>query len=222
MKQIVEIWWKVWFSLLTSGWKALLSKSLSSSSTEVTLLLSLLSVSLLSMLLVSASVFSCPAGPTIERITGSRRRPWNRPNTTVSTNTYTGRGKDNCYVNTWEPALKNVRNVWDVEAPNNTKARNVVNPPLKTAGPMDSTLCIAFSTRDPGIRVLQISEVNVKPYLVLPCRHGQYGQSSPHTDLWQSQCWYRRWCQWWCSRSGENQQCQWGWSQQYLEPWDRS
>jgi hypothetical protein len=63
------------------------------------------------MLSLSVSLFSCPTGPMQDRITGSRRRPWNRPNTTVSTNTCTCQGKDNYYVNTWQPALKNVRNV---------------------------------------------------------------------------------------------------------------
>jgi hypothetical protein len=40
--------------------------------------------------------------------------------------------------------LKNVRKICDVENPSNAKARNVVKPPLKTAGPISST---AFSAR---------------------------------------------------------------------------
>jgi hypothetical protein len=40
--------------------------------------------------------------------------------------------------------LKNVRNICEVEKPSRARARKVVNPPLKTAGPISST---AFSDR---------------------------------------------------------------------------
>ena len=46
----------------------------------------------------------------------------NNPNTTVRVNT-----------------LKKVRKTWPVDREQSTSARNVVNPPFRTAGPMEST-----------------------------------------------------------------------------------
>ena len=41
--------------------------------------------------------------------------------------------------------LKNVMNTWEEEKLHKTRARNVVSPPLKTAGPMLAMASIAFS-----------------------------------------------------------------------------
>ena len=71
-------------------------------------------------------------GPNMERIVGKKTRPWNNPNKTVNTKT-----------------LKNVTKTWEVEAPSRTNARNVVMPPLNTAGPIVAMACTAFSFLEP-------------------------------------------------------------------------
>ena len=45
--------------------------------------------------------------------------------------------------------LKNVMKVWDVEVPQRMRARNVVRPPLRTAGPIFSRLVMVLSSRLP-------------------------------------------------------------------------
>ena len=42
------------------------------------------------------------------------------------------------------PTLKNVRKICEVEKPSSARARKVVNPPLKTAGPISSTALSAL------------------------------------------------------------------------------
>ena len=45
--------------------------------------------------------------------------------------------------------LKNVTNVWDVDQPQMRSAKNVVTPPLSTAGPITSRLLRVFCSREP-------------------------------------------------------------------------
>ena len=45
--------------------------------------------------------------------------------------------------------LKKVRKVWEVEPERRTRARKVVTPPFKTAGPIASTALTALSLFDP-------------------------------------------------------------------------
>ena len=79
-----------------------------------------------------SSVASSISGPTRERSTGSKTSPWKSPKTTVRTKT-----------------LKKVRKVWEVEPARRTRARKVVTPPFKTAGPIASTALTARSLFDP-------------------------------------------------------------------------
>jgi hypothetical protein len=48
------------------------------------------------------------------------------------------------------PTLKNVRKICDEEKPKRAKARKVVKPPLKTAGPMFETASSDLSSREPS------------------------------------------------------------------------
>jgi len=75
---------------------------------------------------------SSSRGPRWARRTGSKTRPWNKPNTTVRTNT-----------------LKKVTKTCDVEKPSRTRAIRVVTPPLRTAGPIVATALPALSAELP-------------------------------------------------------------------------
>ena len=77
-------------------------------------------------------------------MTGSRTTPLNNPNTTVRVNT-----------------LKKVRKTWPVDREHSTSARKVVNPPLRTAGPMEST----------ASTVLQVLHFLLAVSILVSCLH---------------------------------------------------
>ena len=62
------------------------------------------------------------AGPSRLSSTGRNTRPWYRPNVTTRKN-----------------ILKKLENTWLLDPASRMKARNVENPPLKTAGPMSES-----------------------------------------------------------------------------------
>ena len=72
-------------------------------------------------------------GPIRLRRTGKKIRPWNNPNETTKKN-----------------ILKNVINTWLLDDAKRMKARNVENPPLKTAGPMLVTAATALWSLEPA------------------------------------------------------------------------
>ena len=73
------------------------------------------------------------AGPSVARTTGKTTSPWYNPNTTVKVNT-----------------LKKVRKTWPVDMEQRARARKVVRPPLRTAGPMESRALMVFSSLSPA------------------------------------------------------------------------
>ena len=72
-------------------------------------------------------------GPIRLRRTGKKISPWNNPNETTRKN-----------------ILKKVINTWLLDEARRMKARNVENPPLKTAGPMLVTVATARSSLVPA------------------------------------------------------------------------
>ena len=77
--------------------------------------------------------FDSWSGPIVTRITGKTTRPWNSPNTTVKVKT-----------------LKKVLRTCPVEKDPSARARKVVRPPLRTAGPMVMRALTVFSSLSPG------------------------------------------------------------------------
>ena len=75
---------------------------------------------------------SC-SGPRVARTTGKTTSPWYNPNTTVKVKT-----------------LKNVRKTCPVDMEQRARARKVVRPPLRTAGPMVMRALTVFSSLLPG------------------------------------------------------------------------
>ena len=73
------------------------------------------------------------AGPRVARTTGKTTSPWYNPNTTVKVNT-----------------LKKVRKTWPVDMEQRARARKVVRPPLRTAGPMEIRALMVFSSLSPA------------------------------------------------------------------------
>ena len=82
---------------------------------------------------VEEDIFDSPSGPIVTRITGKTTSPWYSPNTTVKVKT-----------------LKKVFRTCPVEKAPSAKARNVVRPPLRTAGPMVMRALTVFSSLSPG------------------------------------------------------------------------
>ena len=87
------------------------------------------------------------SGPSMASRAGKRTRPWNKPNTTVSTNTWDRLAH-------WQGrlTLKKEMKTWEDEAPRSTKARKVVIPPLSTAKPMVAMASCALSNLEPEIK----------------------------------------------------------------------
>jgi len=81
-------------------------------------------------------------GPIRDSTTGNSTSPWKRPNITVSANT-----------------LKNVMKTWEEEKLHNTRARKVVRPPLKTAGPMVDMDSRAFLCLVPEISRIGLKKI---------------------------------------------------------------
>ena len=75
---------------------------------------------------------SC-SGPIVARTTGKTTSPWYNPNTTVNVK-----------------ALKKVKKTWPLEMDPSAKARKVVTPPFRTAGPMVMRALMVFSSLLPA------------------------------------------------------------------------
>ena len=75
---------------------------------------------------------SC-SGPRVARTTGRTTSPWYNPNTTVKVN-----------------ALKNVLKTCPLETAPSDRARKVVRPPLRTAGPMVIRALMVLSSLSPA------------------------------------------------------------------------
>ena len=75
---------------------------------------------------------SC-SGPRVARTTGKTTSPWYNPNTTVKVKT-----------------LKNVRKTCPVDMEQRARARKVVRPPLRTAGPMETRAVMVLSSLSPA------------------------------------------------------------------------
>ena len=75
---------------------------------------------------------SC-SGPRVARTTGRTTSPWYNPNTTVKVN-----------------ALKNVLKTCPLETAPSDRARKVVRPPLRTAGPMETRAVMVLSSLLPA------------------------------------------------------------------------
>ena len=69
----------------------------------------------------------------VARTTGKTTSPWYSPNTTVKVK-----------------ALKKVKKTWPLEMDPNARARKVVRPPLRTAGPMVIRALMVFSSLLPA------------------------------------------------------------------------
>ena len=72
------------------------------------------------------------AGPRVARTTGKTTSPWYNPNTTVKVKT-----------------LKKVLRTCPVDKDPSARARKVVKPPLRTAGPMVMRALTVFSSLSP-------------------------------------------------------------------------
>ena len=72
-------------------------------------------------------------GPRVARTTGKTTSPWYNPNTTVKVKT-----------------LKNVRKTCPVDMEQRARARKVVRPPLRTAGPMETRAVMVLSSLLPA------------------------------------------------------------------------
>ena len=73
------------------------------------------------------------SGPRVARTTGKTTSPWYNPNTTVKVKT-----------------LKNVRKTCPVDMEQRARARKVVRPPLRTAGPMEMRAVMVLSSLSPA------------------------------------------------------------------------
>ena len=72
-------------------------------------------------------------GPRVARTTGKTTSPWYNPNTTVKVKT-----------------LKKVKRMCPVEKAASARARKVVRPPLRTAGPMVTRALMVLSSLSPA------------------------------------------------------------------------
>ena len=86
-----------------------------------------------SVVLTTGVFANTEEGPTKLRITGRNIRPWKSPKVTTKKN-----------------ILKKLEKTWLRDPANSMKAKNVENPPLKTAGPMFCIVASILSLRVPG------------------------------------------------------------------------